>query len=330
MGAMSRSEKILDHLYRIPVPLPGNPLRELNAYLILGGQRAVLIDTGFHQDACRDALWAGLAEHGLKPGDVEILLTHLHSDHSGMAPETAGEKPIYISHTDLPSLADMDCRFELRKKSDFRYRAEGFPQAILDGVEQNNPARSLAPPVGGNYQGLENGQVLDVGGYKLKCLFMPGHTPGQMCFWEEKEGLLFTGDHVLFDITPNITAWNGVEDSLGTYLESLKRIREVDHRLALPGHRGTGDLKARVDHLIEHHQQRLEEALQAVAGHPGAGAYELAGYMTWRIRARSWEDFPVAQKWFAVGECMSHLDYLRLRGAIRREVDGGLHRYYKN
>ncbi|MFQ8841384.1 MAG: hypothetical protein ACLR8P_11160 [Clostridium fessum] len=33
-----------------------------------------------------------------------------------------------------------------------------------------------------------------------------------------------------------------------------------------------------------------------------------------RSGAASWEEFPPSQKWFAVGECMAHLDYLRLRG----------------
>ena len=41
------AERISEGLYRIPVPLPGNPLRELNSYLLTGGERAVLIDTGF-------------------------------------------------------------------------------------------------------------------------------------------------------------------------------------------------------------------------------------------------------------------------------------------
>ena len=324
------TEKITDRIWRIPVPLPGNPLRELNAYLLLGGDRALLIDTGFRQQECREALRAGLAEHGLKPGEVEVLLTHLHSDHAGLAPETAGERTIYISGTDRPSLSDMACRQERRAKSDRRYYAEGFPPELLAGVEQNNPARSLAPPVGGYYADLEAGQTLEAGGCKLLCLSMPGHTPGQMCFLEEREGLLFTGDHVLFDITPNITAWMGMEDALGTDLESLKRIRTVEHRLALPGHRKTGDLKQRVDELLSHHRRRLEEALQAVGGHPGAGAYELAGHMTRRIRANSWEEFPVAQKWFAVGECMSHLDHLMRLGLVRRETDGERYRYFKN
>ena len=46
--------------------------------------------------------------------------------------------------------------------------------------------------------------------------------------------------------------------------------------------------------------------------------------MTWRIRAKNWEDFPIPQKWFAVGECLSHLDLLRLEGQVREELADGI------
>ena len=52
-------EQIIPNLYRIPVPLPGNPLKELNAYLIRGTDRPLLIDTGFRQEACRQAALPG-------------------------------------------------------------------------------------------------------------------------------------------------------------------------------------------------------------------------------------------------------------------------------
>ena len=84
------TERISEGLYRIPVPLPGNPLRELNSYLLTGGERAVLIDTGFRQEACRQALLAGLDELGVNRRDVDVVLTHLHSDHAGLAPEAVG------------------------------------------------------------------------------------------------------------------------------------------------------------------------------------------------------------------------------------------------
>ena len=53
-------EEIAKNLYRIPVPLEGNPLRELNSYFIRGTDRDLLIDTGFRTKACLVALEDGL------------------------------------------------------------------------------------------------------------------------------------------------------------------------------------------------------------------------------------------------------------------------------
>ena len=138
---------------------------------------------------------------------------------------------------------------------------------------------------------------------------------------------MFTGDHVLFDITPNITEWEGVEDSLGDYLESLLRVRNYPVELALPGHRHSGNYQERIGEIIAHHGRRLADTERIIREHPGLTGYEIAGLMKWKIRARSWEEFPATQKWFAVGECFSHLDYLRKRGIIRRFRDGALWRY---
>ena len=321
-------EEIAAGIYRIPVPLVGNPLKELNAYLLKGEDGNLLIDTGFRQPACREALFSGLWALGVRRGETEVLLTHLHSDHSGLAPEAAGERTIFIGEADRYSLDGLSGRERHWQELEERFQAEGFPRHMLLRMNETNPARSMAPPTGGHYQGLADGQILEKGGCRIQCLLMPGHTPGQMCYWLPDRGILFTGDHVLFDITPNITAWPSLPDALGAYLDSLRKIRSYEPELALPGHRKTGDLKARVDQLLSHHQRRLEEALDAVKAHPGQGAYVLAGHMTWKIRASSWEDFPVAQKWFAVGECMSHLERLMALGQIRKEVLDGKAAYY--
>ena len=84
----------------------------------------------------------------------------------------------------------------------------------------------------------------------------------------------------------------------------------------------------RIEALLAHHERRLAETEALLAEHPGMTAYETAGKMRWKIRAASWEEFPPSQKWFAVGECMAHLDYLRLRGRIRREMDGEVWRWF--
>lgn len=324
-------DQVLPRVYRIPVPLPENPLRELNAYFFQGGDRDLLVDTGFRQDPCREALFSGLREIGYRPERTDVLLTHLHSDHSGLAPEIIGPgRHIYVSHADksyLESYGSADA--EVQRKTDAIYTAEGFPHSLILDSLRNNPARSMAPPVTDRYLGLDDGQVLEVGGYRLRCVLTPGHTPGHMCFYLEREKAMLTGDHVLFDITPNITAWPGVEDSLGDYLKSLTAVRGYDVALPLPAHRKSADFKDRIDHLLEHHQARLSEALDVVRAHSGQSAYTLAGYMTWKIRASTWADFPVAQKWFAVGECISHLEHLMVLGRVQRETDeSGLRRYY--
>ena len=139
---------------------------------------------------------------------------------------------------------------------------------------------------------------------------------------------MFSGDHILFDITPNITEWSGVEDSLGNYIESLKRAKTYDVKLTLPGHRKTGDYSERIDKLLLHHERRIAEAFGILKENPGMVAYDIAGKMTWKIKANSWDEFPIVQKWFAVGECLSHLDHLRKNGKVRKELENGLWRYY--
>lgn len=324
-------EEVMPHIYRIPIPLPGNPLRELNAYFIHGGDRDLLVDTGFRQEPCRVALFAGLRELNYDSARTDVLLTHLHSDHAGLAPEVAGPgRHIYVSHVDkdyLEQYSAADC--VIWRKSDAVFAAEGFPHALLTDGFHSNPARALSPPPTDKYVGLDDGQILAIGDYRLKCILTPGHTPGHMCFYLEQEKAMLLGDHVLFDITPNITAWPDVANSLGDYLASLAALRAYDVEVPLPAHRATGDFKGRIDALLEHHQERLAEAYDVVCAHAGQPAYVLAGHMTWKIRANTWADFPVAQKWFAVGECISHLEHLMVLGKIQRDTDeSGLRRYY--
>jgi glyoxylase-like metal-dependent hydrolase (beta-lactamase superfamily II) len=186
----------------------------------------------------------------------------------------------------------------------------------------------MAAPEYDDYHSLSDGEVLEAGGYKITAILTPGHSPGHMCYWMEEQGVMFTGDHVLFDITPNITVWPTMKNALGSYLESLKSIRRYDVKLALPGHRANGDFKARIDALLRHHDTRLAECLSVVRSRPGMTIYEITPHMTWKIRADSWESFPDNQKWFATGECMSHVEYLLEAGRVRRERDGTVDRYF--
>ena len=78
-------KQITEDIYSIGVPLSGNPLKELNSYWIRGTQRDLLIDTGFRQQPCREAMERQLAETGVDRDRMDIFCTHLHSDHTGLA-----------------------------------------------------------------------------------------------------------------------------------------------------------------------------------------------------------------------------------------------------
>lgn len=78
-------EQVAEGIYRIGVPLPQNPLKELNSYYLPGKERDLVIDTGFHCPECEHTLFAGLAELKSDPNRRDVLLTHFHSDHSGMS-----------------------------------------------------------------------------------------------------------------------------------------------------------------------------------------------------------------------------------------------------
>ncbi len=314
------TEEITKDIYRIGVSLPGNPLKELNSYFIRGKDRSLLIDTGFRRPECRKDLQKGLQELCADFDHLDVFATHLHADHSGMVRDFASEDgTIFMSDSDLKRLHIFLDEWSERKYLS-RHLREGFPEDKLSYVADNNPAFQMTlEKIDDRFWAVEDGTEIPVGDYRLQVLSVPGHTPGNTMLWLKEQGIMFTSDHILFDITPNITAWTGVEDSLGDYLNSLEKVKDYPVKLSLPGHRKPGDYHERIRQLQRHHERRLAEVTEAVKKRPGMTAYEIAGYMKWKISAGSWDEFPPIQQWFAVGECMAHIDYLLKRGVIRRE-----------
>lgn len=323
------TEQVLPGIYRIDVPLPDTPLKALNSWFIRGRDRDLLIDTGFRCDECSDALTAGLAEIGSDPGRRDVLITHLHSDHSGLADLFAApDARIYISGADLAYMTD-DLGEGCVDRIKIDYIEEGFPRRDLDEIFDvaSDHFFTLLPKIDERYTPISHTDSLSVGDVTLEMIDAPGHTPGGAMFWVPERHAIFCGDHVLFDITPNITRWSDVDDSLGMYIASLERTRGIDADIALPGHRHGGDIRRRTDDILAHHASRLSEVCNIIAAHPGAAAYEIASMMTWSIRARDWSDFPPTQRWFAVGECMAHLDHLKASRAAGASVEGGIRRW---
>jgi hypothetical protein len=90
----------------------------------------------------------------------------------------------------------------------------------------------------------------------------------------------------------------------------------------LPGHRRLFEnYTQRIDELKHHHALRLREVEDILVQDSSLSAFEVASKMKWDIKAASWDDFPIAQKWFATGEAISHLKYLENKKIICRDKD---------
>ncbi len=309
-------------IYKIDVPLPNNPLKNLNCYVVQDGDESLILDTGFNRPECKDALLLGLQELNVNWEKTNLFLTHLHSDHSGLAPALMHGKPgkIYMSKTDYDYLGWI-LNGNRWDTFDELYRKEGFTEEQIHWLMKENPARGFEADYYFDTVTVADGDLLSVGAYTFQCVSVPGHTPGQTCLYLPAEKLLFSGDHILFDITPNITSWVGVEDSLGNYLDSLVKIRTFDMKTVLPSHRKNEmDVYVRIEEILHHHLLRLEETIDAIASFPDAHATQIGSCLKWSMRGKAWEEFPLSQRWFAVGETMAHLDYLIQRGFVRKTL----------
>lgn len=316
-------------IYTIYVPLPNNPLKNLNCYVIKTDDKNLIIDTGFNLPECYDALINGLNELEIDINKTEMFITHLHADHTGLVSSIMKENSvIYMSSVDSEYLKPMlDNQYWVIR--DEYFLKEGFNKEELDSIRVVNPAKIFNTNKMFNVTKVHDNSKFNIGNYEFTCIFTPGHTPGHMCLYLEKEKMLFSGDHILFDISPNITRWPSIENSLGEYLNSLNKIRNYEIKITLPAHRNNDiNINDRIDQLIYHHDVRLEETLEVLKNNQRLHAYDIAGKMKWSMKGKKWEEAPVQQKWFAVGETLAHLDYLEIENKIYKKLENDIYYYY--
>lgn len=314
-------------VYRIRVVLPDNPLQYLNAYVIKGKSENLVIDTGFNRPECREALCRGLEELGIDLRHTSLFLTHLHADHTGLVGFFAKAGcPIYMHPVDYQYLVDSEDGSTWKAAED-NFMREGMPPEEIKS-QFSNQARTFSPDPHFPINAVADGDVLHLAGCELTVIHTPGHTPGLCCLYMPKEKIFFTSDHILFDITPNIQVWYHMKQALQRYLESLKKVKDLPVSQALPAHReGDTSVVGRIDELLAHHDRRLREVLRLAAEYPHSTAYEITPHMTWSMRGKPWKDFPPTQKWFALGETLSHVEYLMDKGLLRCTEEGGVRHY---
>ena len=307
-------EEILPGIVRMQVPLPKSPLRATNSYVILDPARPLVIDTAFNRPECRESFIALLGEIGQTPDSVDFFVTHLHADHLGLAVALARNgTTIYFNEADLPLARPDDAYWQWMGEI---YEEHGLPLRDSREAMARHPGRIYGPKVDFPYTIVHEGDVLSRGGYSLRCVQTTGHTPGHMCLLIEGHDMMFCGDHMLGDITPNITMWTGMTDPLGRYLDSLDKVAALQLTRALTGHRSIiEDCNGRITELKKHHEHRLQEVISAL--HDGEkDAAAITPLISWDLRYDQWDEVHPIQKLFATGETIAHLQHLEARGIV--------------
>lgn len=318
-GRLPPVEEVREGIFAIPVPMADNPLRYSYCYALLDGTDALLIDPGWPTDESWGMLRAGLARIGSDVDHVRaILVTHAHFDHYGLAPRilAASQAWVGLGEADLADLVPRGANYAeiLERRRQWLLREGGAAEDDADRSAGDLKAIAFAAVEQLPDRTLSGGEVFSHGRFEIEAVATPGHSPGHLVFHERTERLLFSGDHVLPRITPNISAFAGHSGTaLSDFLVSLDRVRGLDVGEVLPGHeyRFAG-LDDRVDQIVEHHERRLAE-VRAGLGEGEVSAWRLSQGLRW---SRPWEQFSAFSRRAAVGEILAHLRVLERRGLV--------------
>jgi glyoxylase-like metal-dependent hydrolase (beta-lactamase superfamily II) len=304
-------EEVLPDFYRVEIPLPDNPLRSINSYMIKSPERNLIIDTGMNRTVCFNTISSAINDLEIDLNQTDFFITHLHFDHIGLVNRLIS--PHSKCYFNGPE-SDESHIFTL---TDWANRAtdlaslHGFHEIWIKEIKAEivieEELHHFTYP---EFTIIKEGDVITIGEYSFQCIETPGHSIGHLCLYEAEHKVLVSGDHVLGDISPNISSRLNEEDPLMEYLASLDKISGLDVALCLPGHRGIiRDFRGRINELKQHHEERLNEILN-ILNTLNQNTYQIASQMKWDMSYETMNDFPVFQKWFAFSEALSHLRYL--------------------
>jgi glyoxylase-like metal-dependent hydrolase (beta-lactamase superfamily II) len=318
------------------VPLPNNPLRELNSYLLVGGAgRPLLVDLGFDMSECHNALEQGLSQLDLGFEDIDVFITHGHPDHCGcIARILRPEMRVFAGFPSSVTLQERLCqefrgflRWTSGRSTALQYRQPLEPMSEMERMAYIAKLRAVrmteivTPSFEAPVTVLSDGDTLSAGGRDLRVVAVQGHSPDHLWLYDADRGLLIAGDQVLPSITPNLAEFSIGENVLSRYLASFDALADLDVSLVLPGHREPyANLPARLKELHEHHERRAFEVQQAVEQGNNA-VVSIARSVTWKNPIPDWDDWPMKQQFFAIGETLAHLSYLESQGRIGVNVE---------
>lgn len=322
--------RIADGINWARIPMPGS-LGHINSWLLDDHDGVAVVDTGICLTICSDA-WKALYAGALKDRRItRVIGTHLHPDHIGLAGWIAKKHDVKLWMTRGEMLT---ARAIVADSSDTapdevvtQSRAAGWDEDTI--AEQRargwNMFQRMIFTLPRSYVRITDGERLDFGKHRWRVVTGSGHSPEHACLWNEREGVLVSGDQVLPRISSNVSV-NITEpdaDPLGEWLASIDKLIATvpGDVVTCPAHgepfRG---LHVRLMALRDEHRMRLYKLAEAIAEKP----------------MRAVDSFPLLfnrpigghNQNLATGEAFAHLKRLEVEGRVQREDRDGVWWYH--
>lgn len=225
-------QKIIPDVYRLkmhPYLTPG--MEPSNVYFI-GDKEVIIIDAGYPTDDARDSIINSWIDLG-RPKVKSILITHVHIDHAGSLD--------VINHK-------IDAPVRIHRLETGRF--------------------NMMFPVEHKFGTIDEGDIITIKGHNVKAMHMPGHTAGHLCFFDESDGILFSGDMIIGSDFAVIVPPDG---DMGEYMKSLDRAKSLPLKLILPGHGApVYNPREKIEEYIHHRSMRRLQIIKLLEDMPRA------------------------------------------------------------
>jgi glyoxylase-like metal-dependent hydrolase (beta-lactamase superfamily II) len=305
---------------RIPTPFQ---VGRVNTYL-LEDAPLTLIDSGPNSGKALDELERQLEALGHRIEDLElVIVTHQHIDHLGLVDIIAKRSGAEVAAIDV--LAPFMENFGADADRDDAEAAElmrrhGISEEVVTALRQVTGSFRAWGSRAKVSRPLSDGELVELRDRSLDVQHRPGHSPSDTVFWDADRRILIAADHLIGHISSNPLISRPLDGSgertqaLVTYLQSLKRTRELPAEIVLPGHgEPITDHAELIDQRFAMHQRRAEKIYALIAEQPRTG-HELAQAL--------WGDVAVTQAFLTLSEVIGHVDLLVNAGHVGEVEEG--------
>lgn len=303
------------HNAKLKIPWP---FFEVNVFIIESKGEYALIDTGlnYHDN------FNVLCEFVSKVCGFErikfIFLTHGHPDHYGNIKEIFqkinSKIPIILHPKDKERVIDLPKEVR-REGAIFAYEyltKNGVPEEKLEIIKQQTKSYFTS-----KYRIDENDisfrEEINIGDSTFKVFHTPGHTPGHVILYSEKDAIAFVGDHIFSKGFPvPLLFFTKKEErfqNLPSWIESLKILEELDLNIAYPGHlEPISSIKSIISKMKERVEKMKKKTYEIISQRPMT-IYEIGQNLYPQVPDEFWS--------FKFSEAQGYVDLLEKEKIIK-------------